>query len=130
MEISTQMLNHVGLITVKGRVDSVEATRLEQALEAASRRGMHWLVIDMSQIEYMSSAGFRALASAQRNSKRHNQGEVILAQPPPLVHEALELVGFTNYFRIIDPVAAALQYAENSSAGVFGADARTASSEA
>ncbi|HSL43521.1 MAG TPA: STAS domain-containing protein [Anaerolineales bacterium] len=128
MEITTQVLNQVEVITIKGRVDSVEASRLEEALEAANRRGMHWLVIDMSQLEYMSSAGFRALATAQRNSKRHEQGEVILTELQPLVHAALELVGFTDYFQIIDPGSAALKHAQISATGIAGADAQPASS--
>lgn len=117
MEITTQEIRHVELITVKGRVDSVEAVRLAQALEAASRRGKHKIVVDMSDVEYMSSAGFRALGDAQRNSQRHQRGEVILARVPGSIHDALELVGFTEYFHIEESVAAALAFAENSPAG-------------
>jgi anti-sigma B factor antagonist len=113
MEITTQEIKHIELIKVKGRVDSVEAVRMAKALEAASRRGKHKIVIDMSEVEYMSSAGFRALGDAQRNSQRHQRGEVILAQVPASIYQALELVGFTEYFHIEDSVAGALAFAEN-----------------
>ena len=113
MEITSQEINHVELITVKGRVDSVEAARLAKALESASRRGKHKIVVDMREVEYMSSAGFRALGDAQRNSRRHQRGEVVLAQVPGPIHEALEIVGFTEYFHIEDSVPAALAFAEN-----------------
>jgi anti-anti-sigma factor len=113
MEISTEELDQIELLTIRGRVDSVQAARLEQALQAASRRGIHHLVIDLGQLEYMSSAGFRALASAQRHSSRHPNGELILTQVPHTVLEALELVGFSQYFKIIEPLAAALEYARN-----------------
>ena len=96
MEITTQEINHVELITVKGRVDSVEAVKLMKALEAAGQRGTHKIVVDMSEVEYMSSAGFRALGDAQRNSQRHQRGEVVLARVPDPIREALELVGFTE----------------------------------
>lgn len=122
MQITTEELDHVELIAIKGRVDSVEAARLEEALAAASRRGRYKLVIDMSQLEYMSSAGFRALAAAQRNSQRQSRGEVVLTQVPTQVHEALELVGFTEYFKIIDPPASALEYAEKLHAGISTPD--------
>lgn len=116
MEITMQEIRHVELITVKGRVDSVEAVRLANALESASRRGKHKIVVDMSEVEYMSSAGFRALGDAQRNSHRHQRGEVVLARVPSSIHEALELVGFTEYFPIKDSVPAALAFAESSPA--------------
>ncbi|MDQ2692280.1 MAG: STAS domain-containing protein [Chloroflexota bacterium] len=118
MQISTEELNHVEMIAIKGRVDSVEAVRLEEVLESARRRGRYKLVIDMSQLEYMSSAGFRALATAQKTSRRGNRGELVLTQVPPGVFAALELVGFTEYFKIIDPPASAVEYAENLPTGV------------
>ncbi|HEX5941468.1 MAG TPA: STAS domain-containing protein [Anaerolineales bacterium] len=117
MEITTQEIHNVELITVRGRVDSVEAPGLAKALEAASRRGKHKIVVDMNGVEYMSSAGFRALGDAQRNSQRHQGGKVVLAQVPALIHEALETVGFTEYFHIEDSVEAALAFAENLPAG-------------
>ena len=117
MEVTSQEIKNVELITVKGRVDSVEAAQLAKALESAGRRGKHRIVVDMSQVEYMSSAGFRALGDAQRNSHRHKQGEVVLANVPDPIHEALELVGFTEYFHIEESVVSALAFAENLPAG-------------
>jgi anti-sigma B factor antagonist len=117
MEITTRELNDAELITISGRVDSVEAIRLAKALESAQQRGKYKIVVDMSQVEYMSSAGFRALGDAQRNSKRHPRGEVVLVQVPALIQEALELVGFTEYFHIAESVASALAFDANLPAG-------------
>ena len=117
MEITSQEIDQVELITVKGRVDSVEAPGLAKALESVIRRGKYKIVVDMSQVDYMSSAGFRALGDAQRNSKRHGRGEVVLAQVSPLIREALELVGFTDYFHLEESVSAALELAGNLPAG-------------
>ena len=117
MEISTQEFKDVELIAITGRVDSVQAERLASALEAARRRGKYKIVVAMSQVEYMSSAGFRALGDAQRKSRNHQRGEVVLANVPPQIHEALEMVGFTDYFHIEDTVSAALAFAENLSEG-------------
>jgi anti-sigma B factor antagonist len=113
MEISTQDFKDVELITINGRVDSVQAERLASALDSAGRRGTHKIVVDMSQVEYMSSAGFRALGDAQRKSRNNQRGEVVLANVPLQIHEALDLIGFTNYFHIEKTVSAALAFAEN-----------------
>ena len=117
MEITAKEFQHIELVTIKGRVDSVVASQLAEALEAAHHRGKFKIVIDMSQLEYMSSAGFRALGDAQRTGKRLNRGEVVLAHVPDNIREALELVGFTEYFKILDNVASALEFAENFQAG-------------
>lgn len=113
MEISAKEFKRTELITIKGRVDSVEAPQFAEALEAANRRGNYRIVVDMSQLEYMSSAGFRALGHAQRNSKRHKHGEVMLAQVPNQIREALELVGFAEHFGIFESVSSALEFAAN-----------------
>ena len=113
MEIATKGYERVEVITIKGRVDSVAAPQLAQALEAAHHRSRYRIVVDMSELEYMSSAGFRALGDAQRTLKRHNRGEVILAQVPNNIRDALEIVGFAEYFTMIDTVASALEFAAN-----------------
>lgn len=128
MEITVTESNHVELISISGRVDSVEAPRLSRAFGDAIRRGRYRIVIDMSQLEYMSSAGFRALGDAQRITRRHNRGGVVLTRVPANIREALELVGFTEYFNIVDPVSAALEYAENWPMG-FPADGKASSTE-
>jgi anti-sigma B factor antagonist len=117
MEITTKGYEPVEVITIKGRVDSIESAGLAKALQAAHQRGRHTMIVDMSQVEYMSSAGFRALGDAQRNLKRQGSGEVILAQVPDHIREALDLVGFTEYFHMSDSVSAAVEYATNLSAG-------------
>jgi anti-sigma B factor antagonist len=81
---------------------------LAQALEAANDGGKYKLVVDMENLEYMSSAGFRALLAAQRNSKKYNRGEVVLASVPPRIREALELAGFTELFKTFDDTLAAV----------------------
>jgi len=108
MELTTQEFKHCDLITIKGRVDSSTAPQLAQALEAANEGGKYKLVVDMSALEYMSSAGFRALLAAQRNSKKYNRGEVVLVMVPDRIREALELAGFTELFKTFDDTLAAV----------------------
>ncbi len=107
MEVSTKEFKHCNLIKVSGRVDSSTAPQFSRALDANFEKGVYKLVIDMSSLEYMSSAGFRALLAAQRNCKRYNRGEVLLASVPDRIREALELAGFTELFRSYkDPLEA------------------------
>ncbi|MBL8063000.1 MAG: STAS domain-containing protein [Anaerolineales bacterium] len=107
MEITNQEFKHCDLIAVKGRVDSATAPQFAKALETANNNARFKIVLDMNDLEYMSSAGFRALLAAQRNCKRYNRGEVVLARVPVRIREALELAGFTELFKTFDdPVTA------------------------
>lgn len=107
MEVTTQEFKHCDLISVKGRVDSSTAPQFSKELEKANNNGRYKIVLDMIDLEYMSSAGFRALLATQRNCKRYNRGEVVLARVPERIREALELAGFTELFKTFnDPVEA------------------------
>jgi anti-sigma B factor antagonist len=102
METTTQQLKHCDLIKVNGRVDSSTAPAFSKALEKSNETGHFKIAVDMSELEYMSSAGFRALLTAQRNCKRYNRGEVVLVAVPNRIREALELAGFTELFKTFD----------------------------
>lgn len=99
MEITTKEFKHCHLISLKGRVDSATAPQFTQVMDKLIDKGVYKFVVDMSGLEYMSSAGFRALLGAQRNCKRYNRGEVLLASVPARIQEALELAGFTELFK-------------------------------
>jgi len=102
METTTQKFKHCDLIKVKGRVDSSTAAVFSKALEKANEAGQFKIAVDMSELEYMSSAGFRALLASQRNCKRYNRGELVLVGVPTRIREALELAGFTELFKTFD----------------------------
>lgn len=102
MEITNQEFKHCDLVKVKGRVDSSTAPEFSKALEKINTAGRYKIAVDMSELEYMSSAGFRALLSAQRNCKKYNRGEVVLVSVNERIREALELAGFTELFKSFD----------------------------
>jgi anti-sigma B factor antagonist len=102
METTTQEFKHCDLLKVKGRVDSATAPHFTHALEKITNNGQFKIVIDMAELEYMSSAGFRALLATQRVCRRYNRGEVVLAVVPERIREALELAGFTELFKTFD----------------------------
>jgi anti-sigma B factor antagonist len=108
MEITTKQYKHCDLLVVEGKVDSYTAPDLTKAIEETNNNGQYKLVLDFGKLEYMSSAGFRALLIGQRNCKRYNRGEIVLAAVPKKIKDALELTGFTPLFRVFDDVLAAV----------------------
>ena len=108
MEIETQEMNHCDIVKVKGRVDSSTAPDFSAALEKLNSENKFKIVIDMTELDYMSSAGFRALLAAQRNCKRYTRGEVVLVAVPERIQEALELAGFTELFKSFDDTVSAV----------------------
>ena len=108
MEITSKQYKHCDLLCVQGKVDSYTAPDLTKAIEELNHAGQFKIVLDLGELEYMSSAGFRALLIGQRNCKRYNRGEIVLAAVPKKIMDALELTGFTPLFRVFNDVTAAV----------------------
>jgi len=99
MEIQSSELKRVTLFEVSGRIDSTNASELGEALNAAIDAGHTQVVLDLSNVEYMSSAGLRELVTALKKVKR-GTGDLRLASPSPRVMEVLELAGLDSIFEI------------------------------
>jgi anti-sigma B factor antagonist len=108
MEITTKEFKHCDVLTIKGRIDSATAPRLDEAFKAVMADGRYKIAIDMTGLEYMSSAGFRALIAAQRECKKLSRGEVVLVNVPANIHSALELAGFTSLFKAFNDLTEAV----------------------
>ena len=104
MEVTTTKYKHCDLVKASGRVDSATANGLADALDALTNDGRYKIVLDLSAVEYMSSAGLRVLISTQKTCKRYNRGEVMLALVPERIYEALDLAGFVPLFTFYDNV--------------------------
>jgi anti-sigma B factor antagonist len=79
MDISIREYRQADVITIRGRVDSFSAEQLSQAIAGAHQNGKYNLVLDMSQVEFLSSAGLRALVEAQRHTTALGLGEITLS---------------------------------------------------
>jgi anti-sigma B factor antagonist len=102
IQVTTKQYKRVDLIEIDGRVDSSTAPQLEQALQKIIKDGRYRIVVDMSETDFMSSAGLRALLSALKQVRRFNRGDVRLAGMPDKVKKAFDLAGLLQVFKVYD----------------------------
>lgn len=106
VDIQVEDLKRVELVTVSGRIDSSNAAQFDAVLkEVASRK--HNIVLDMSGVDYISSAGLRAIVALLRESKKQ-KGDVRLANPSARVVEVLSLAGLDSLFQVFDSTTSAV----------------------
>lgn len=108
MEISTRELKRAVVVEVSGRIDHETAPELEKTLEGLIEDGHYNIVIDLENVEYISSRGLRALLTARKAARRWNRGDVRLANLQEHVRETFDLVGFTQLFEIYDDLVEAV----------------------
>ena len=102
MEVITSKLKRCVLLEASGRIDSSTAPKLQSVINEVIDGGNYKLVLDMTNVEFISSAGLWVLVNAQKKCKRFNRGEVVLTGLGKRLHDALDLAGFIPYFKIFD----------------------------
>ncbi len=70
----------VATITVTGRLDSVEAAPLRSEVSEHLNNGTNRIIIDLSSVEFVDSAGLAALVIGMKRA-RLNGGDVRLVRP-------------------------------------------------
>lgn len=98
------------LISVAGRLDASTVQLLERALQDAQLAGCRAIVVDLSELTYVSSSGLRILLTA-RSAIRKRGGDIFLCALNPNVRAVFDMVGFTAVFAIFDTRAQGLEAA-------------------
>jgi anti-anti-sigma factor len=103
MEITTEALKRCELVTVSGRIDSSTAPELEKLLLGLVQAGQKNIVVNMGAADYISSAGLKALLSAQMKVRKAiPPGDVVISEIKPSLRESFDLVGFDRLFKFFD----------------------------
>lgn len=107
MQISARDQNSVTVFTLEGRVDSAGATDMDGVLQNAAAEGKHKMVLDMSSVSYINSAGLRTLADILTQN-RANGGDLRLVALSPKVERVFKIIGFDKFFETYQSVDAAM----------------------
>ena len=107
MKITQRIEGDVTLFLLEGRIDTQAAADMDQALQSAVSAGRHNMVVDMSEVEYISSAGLRTLAAVLVKSRAEG-GDVKLASLNTRVTRVFKIIGFDLLMSIHDTPEAAV----------------------
>ena len=85
-------------VAIEGRLDTTTAPQLEAELKS-SLDGITDLTMDLSTLEYISSAGLRVLLSAQKTMNK--LGTMTVTGANETVMEVFEVTGFSDILNIV-----------------------------
>ena len=100
MEIVATQAHEFPAVEVRGRVDSGTAGSLQERLGALVRGEAGGLIVDLSQVAHMSSAGFRALLVVAK-AGGDSGCPVALCGLSTELQRLLTLSGFDEFFVIL-----------------------------
>ena len=88
-----------GELLLEGRLDAMTAPEAEEIFLQMTER-FEKVILNMEQLQYISSAGLRVLKKSYMASVRKN-GALELSHVNKMVMEVLEMTGFAGLLRIV-----------------------------
>jgi len=107
MEFAQDKAGDVVIVKLAGRLDSSAAQSAEESFVQMLGGGASRLAVDMSGLEYISSAGLRVLLVVAKKVQQAN-GKMALFGLLPNVREVFSVSGFDKIFAIQADVDAAV----------------------
>ncbi len=98
MTITETRVEDLIQISIEGRVDTTTSPQLQNAILQAYQKGTK-LVLDFSAVEYVSSAGLRALLIGQKTANSKG-GSMTLTNVPEAVLQVFQMSGFSSILNI------------------------------
>jgi anti-anti-sigma factor len=109
------------VLQVSGRLDQdtcdLFRTDLMKHVDSAAQSG-GGVVLDLSEMEYISSAGLRCFMLASRQAKTHH-ARIFVAALQPMVKEIFEISHFNLVFQVFSTVGEALAAVSSEAATAY-----------
>ena len=99
LSIETDNMQTISVMKVKGRVDSETAPELDDALTKLLQSNRNKIVLNLQDVNYMSSAGLRAMVKAYQSANKSG-GDVRLAAVSEPIEVILRTVGMMQMFKM------------------------------
>lgn len=110
MDLSPKRFDNAVVVSPAGRVDQSNVDAFQAALRPhleTCAEGKERVILDLSGLEYISSAGLRVLMLAAKQCKAQ-KGTLLVTGLTPLVQEILEISKFTMVLTIVPSLQDAL----------------------
>lgn len=99
LETSIETSSNISIVNLKGMLNNTTAPGLESELLGLVDHGARQLLLDFSQVDYVSSAGLRVtLVLAKRLEQE--AGRLVLCAMQPQVHEVFDISGFMAILKV------------------------------
>jgi anti-sigma B factor antagonist len=106
MQLSTEQENQLTIVHLSGRVDINSSDNLQSTLCTILEQKKNHIIIDCTQVDYLSSGGMRAFLVAMKEAKKTNSSLVFTGFQKQ-VQEVLHFAGVDKYFPNFKTVDAA-----------------------
>ncbi|HLU11192.1 MAG TPA: STAS domain-containing protein [Oceanobacillus sp.] len=110
ISIRVEALNSkIWLMTLYGEIDAGQSRAVGRALNEQFSLGHKRLILDLAQVDYISSDGLRILVGAWQRA-RESKGNLVLVGVKPRILEMLQIIGLDLVFPIAETQGQAIAH--------------------
>ncbi len=106
MEINTKTVEEVTTVEIQGDIDANTAPKVTETVLPLVQPGSK-ILMNMSEVPYMSSAGLRSLLSLYRQTTAKD-GKIVLVGLSEDILDTMSITGFLDFFTTCDTVESGL----------------------
>lgn len=106
MEINVKTADEVTIVEMVGELDGKTAPQAQEKIAPLTQEGSK-MILDMTGVTYMSSAGLRMLLSLYRQLSSNN-GRIALVGLAEELKDTMSITGFLSFFTTCDTLDAGL----------------------
>ena len=103
MDIVVKTENSVEVVTITGEIDGNTAPQVQNQIQLLANPNAK-IILDMTEVPYMSSAGLRVLLAAYRGVVGQG-GQVALVGLAEEIKDTMAMTGFLDFFSHFDSLA-------------------------
>jgi anti-anti-sigma factor len=107
MQIFTSQEKNNLVLEIKGRIDALTSSKLQEEANSWIDRGEKNLVMDLGGVEYISSAGLRIILMLSRRLNGSG-GTIRFCGLRGMVQEVFSISGFNSLFPVFPSISEAL----------------------
>ncbi len=102
MDISIREMGSIKVVEIVGDIDGLTAPKVQEQINPLASPGSK-VIVDLSRVPFMSSAGLRVLLLANRHYN-WKEARLVLAGLPNNIKRAMTDTGFLELFTLADTV--------------------------
>ena len=99
MEITERRTADIVTLSLSGKLDTTSAKTFEAKILAQIESGDRRFIVDLAQLDYISSSGLRVFVLAAKRLDGGN-GKIVLCSLKDPVREVFDIVGFLSVFSV------------------------------
>ena len=109
MELNITNQQNCTILKISGRIDSYTTPKIKQTIQSLINEGHQNLVMNLSDVIYLSSSGILMFVNLQRQLLDQNAGKIVFTGVPDLIYSNISLAGFDKLFEFYSETNTAIR---------------------